>query len=101
MMTRAPRTARVLGLWTATWLGALLLAGLLWVGDLSVQWPVLAVPVIWALLALRPRRPIGPSPASPPPPPPPPPRSGPPRPVRSDTVEWQAVRRPDWEERRR
>ena len=87
-MARDPRAARVLSLWTAIWLGALLLAGLLWVGDLSVQWPVLAVPVLWVLFALRPRHPIGPSPAAPPPPPP-----GPP--VRSDTVEWQAVRRPD------
>jgi hypothetical protein len=52
---RDPRAARVLGLWTAGWLGALLLAGLLWVGNLSVQWPVLLVPVVWALIALRPR----------------------------------------------
>ena len=91
-MARDPRAARVLSVWTAAWLGALLLAGLLWVGDLSVQWPVLLVPVLWALFALRPRRPIGPSAAVPPPPPP---RSGPHRPLRSDTVEWQAVRRPD------
>ncbi len=43
----------MLGLWTAGWLALLLLAGLLWVGDLSVQWPVLLVPVGWALVALR------------------------------------------------
>jgi len=54
---RDPRTARLLGLWTAAWLGGLLLVGLLCVGDLSVEWPVLAVPVIWALVALRPRGP--------------------------------------------
>jgi hypothetical protein len=48
-----PRERRMLGLWTAGWLAVLLLAGLLWVGDLSVQWPVLLVPVGWALLALR------------------------------------------------
>jgi hypothetical protein len=48
-----PGERRLLGLWTASWLGALLLAGLLWVGDLSVQWPVLLVPVLWALMALR------------------------------------------------
>ena len=54
-MARNPREARVLGLWTAAWLGALLFAGLLWVGDLLIQWPVLLVPVIWALVALRPR----------------------------------------------
>ena len=46
----------MLGLWTAGWLFALLLVGLLWVGDLSLQWPVLLVPLIWALLAVRPRR---------------------------------------------
>ena len=47
---------RVLGLWTAGWLAVLLLAGVLWIGDLSVQWPVLLVPLAWALLAARPRR---------------------------------------------
>jgi hypothetical protein len=55
MGRRNPREARLLGLWTAVWLGALLLAGLLWLGDLSLQWPVLAVPVLWALVAMRPR----------------------------------------------
>jgi hypothetical protein len=55
MGRRGTREARILGLWTAGWLGALLLAGLLWVGDLSLQWPALAVPVIWALVAARPR----------------------------------------------
>jgi hypothetical protein len=52
-----PREARTLGLWTAAWLAALLLGGLLWLGDLSVQWPVLLVPALWALVAVRPRRP--------------------------------------------
>jgi hypothetical protein len=52
---RDPREARALGLWTAGWLFALLLAGLVWIGDLAVQWPVLAVPLVWALVALRPR----------------------------------------------
>jgi hypothetical protein len=47
---------RVLGLWTAGWLAVLLLVGLVWVGDLSLQWPVLLVPLVWALVALRPRR---------------------------------------------
>ena len=56
MARRGPREARLLGLWTAAWLGVLLLLGLLWLGDLSLQWPVLAVPVVWALVALRPRR---------------------------------------------
>ncbi len=56
MPRRDPREARALGLWTAGWLFALLLAGLRWIGDLGVQWPVLAVPVLWALVALRPRR---------------------------------------------
>jgi hypothetical protein len=50
-----PRERRLLGLWTAGWLMLLLVAGLLWLGDLSVQWPVLLVPLIWALVAARPR----------------------------------------------
>jgi hypothetical protein len=84
---RDAREARTLGMWTASWLAVLLLTGLLWVGNLAVQWPVLLVPVIWALVALRPRR----SPRAPargwqelPPP------------VRTDTVERPALRiRPD------
>ena len=52
----SPRERRLLGLWTAGWLALLLLVGLLWVGDLSVQWPVLLVPLAWALVAARPRR---------------------------------------------
>ena len=53
-MARPPTgERRLLGLWTAGWLAVLLLAGLLWVGDLSLQWPVLGVPVVWALVALR------------------------------------------------
>jgi hypothetical protein len=55
MARRDPRAARALGLWTAAWLGGLLLAGLLRLGDLSLQWPVLIVPVLWAVVALRPR----------------------------------------------
>jgi hypothetical protein len=58
MSRRDPQAARALGLWTATWLGVLLLAGLLWVGELTVQWPVLVVPLLWALVALRPRGPL-------------------------------------------
>jgi hypothetical protein len=53
---RDARAARTLGLWTASWLAVLLLAGLLRLGDLSLQWPVLLVPLLWALVALRPRR---------------------------------------------
>ena len=52
MAARSPRQARALGLWTASWLFVLLLAGLLWLGDFSLQWPVLLVPVVWALIAL-------------------------------------------------
>ena len=62
MRSRNPRSARLLGLWTAGWLFLLLLVGVLWVGDLSVQWPVLLIPVVWALVALRPRR-NGPGPS--------------------------------------
>ena len=42
MARRKPRDARFLGLWTAGWLAVFLVAGLLWVGDISRQWPVLA-----------------------------------------------------------
>jgi hypothetical protein len=56
MARRDPREARTLGLWTASWLAFFLIAGLMWLGDLSVQWPVLVVPLVWALVALRPRR---------------------------------------------
>jgi hypothetical protein len=55
-MARDPREARTLGLWTAAWLAVLLVAGLLWLGDLTLQWPVLLVPLVWALVAVRPRR---------------------------------------------
>ena len=55
MARRSPEQARFLGLWTAAWLFALLLAGVLRFGDLRVQWPVLLLPVLWALVALRPR----------------------------------------------
>ncbi len=85
MARRDAQEARTLGLWTAAWLGALLMAGLLWLGDLSLQWPVLTVPVVWALIAVRPRGgrrqqrgdPLG--------------GSGPGR--RTDTVEGPGVRR--------
>jgi hypothetical protein len=53
---RDPRRARVLGVWTASWLGVFLVLGILWLGDVAVQWPVLAVPLLWGVVALRPRR---------------------------------------------
>ncbi|SEO78588.1 hypothetical protein [Trujillonella endophytica] len=55
-MRRSPGEARLLGLWTAGCLAVLLLAGILWVGDLTLQWPVFVVPLGWAMLAARPRR---------------------------------------------
>jgi hypothetical protein len=54
---RDPHEARTLGLWTAGWLAVFLLAGLLWLGNLAVQWPVLLIPVLWAVIAIRPRGP--------------------------------------------
>jgi hypothetical protein len=51
-----PRERRLLGLWTAGWLALLLVMGLFWIGDVSVQWPVLLVPLVWGLVAARPRR---------------------------------------------
>ena len=56
MPRRDPRRARVLGLWTAGWLAVFLVAGMVRLGEPSVQWPVLAVPLLWALVVLRPRR---------------------------------------------
>ena len=53
MRRRTPQEARALGLWTAGWLAALLVAGLMWVGNVGLQWPVLLVPLLWALVALR------------------------------------------------
>ncbi len=82
-MARDPREARTLGVWTASWLGVLLGAGLLWVGNLSVQWPVLLVPVLWALIALRPRRRQGGRARG---------REELPAPVRTDTVERPYLR---------
>jgi hypothetical protein len=103
------REARTLGLWSAAWLGGLLLAGLLWVGDLSLQWPVLVVPVLWALVALRPRggpaRPSRGAVAVPRGgrrrPDEPPTDMGPDVGYRTDTVERPALRPPDWPDRRR
>ena len=83
MSGRDAREARTLGLWTASWLAVLLVAGLLWVGDLSVQWPVLMVPLLWALVAVRPRRRHRDRPRG---------WEDLPAPVRTDTVERPAVR---------
>ena len=52
MARRSPEEARDLGLWTAGWLAVLLVGGLWWLGDLSLQWPLLLVPVAWAGVAL-------------------------------------------------
>ena len=52
MARRSPREVRLLGLWTAGWLALLLVAGLVWVGSWSLEWPVLVVPAVWALVAL-------------------------------------------------
>jgi len=51
-----PGEKRALGLWSAGCLAVFLVLGLVWVGDLSLQWPVLVVPLVWALVAARPRR---------------------------------------------
>ncbi|MGY2082586.1 hypothetical protein [Blastococcus sp. SYSU DS0539] len=56
MRARSPAQARFLGLWTAGWLAGLLVAGMVRFGDPAVQWPVLLVPALWALIAVRPRR---------------------------------------------
>ncbi len=52
-MDRRPvRERRLLDLWTAAALAVLLVLGLLWLGDWSLQWPVLLVPALWAAVAL-------------------------------------------------
>jgi hypothetical protein len=56
-MSRRPAAERrALGLWTAGCLAVLLSLGVTRLGDWSLQWPLLLVPVLWALVALRPRR---------------------------------------------
>jgi hypothetical protein len=56
-MSRRPAAEqRALGLWTAGCLAVLLALGVTGLGDWSLQWPVMGVPVLWALVALRPRR---------------------------------------------
>ncbi len=57
MVRRSPRQARALGLWTAGWLAVLLLIGIFWLGEPAVQWPVLLVPAVWALVAVLRGRP--------------------------------------------
>ena len=47
---------RALGLWTAGCLAVLLALGIARLGDWALQWPVFVVPLVWALVALRPRR---------------------------------------------
>ena len=56
-MSRRPAAERrLLGLWTAGCLAVLLAVGVTRLGDWSLQWPVLLLPLAWALVALRPRR---------------------------------------------
>jgi hypothetical protein len=52
-MSRRPTAERrALGLWTAGCLAVLLSLGVTWLGDWSLQWPVLLVPLAWALVTL-------------------------------------------------
>ncbi len=52
-MSRRPAgQRRLLRLWTATWLAVLLAVGVSRLGDWSVQWPVMLVPLLWALSAV-------------------------------------------------
>ena len=61
-MSRRPAAERrSLGLWTAAWLAAFLLGGLLWVGQVAGEWLLLLVPAVWALVAVRPRQDPGPA----------------------------------------
>jgi hypothetical protein len=56
MSPRSAAERRALGLWTAACLAVLLSLGVTRLGDWSLQWPVLLLPLLWALVALRPRR---------------------------------------------
>ena len=52
-MSRLPADERrVLGLWTAGCLAVLLSLAVTWLGDWSLQWPLLLVPLVWAGVAL-------------------------------------------------
>jgi hypothetical protein len=55
MSRRSAAERRALGLWTAGCLAVLLVLGVSRLGDWSLQWPVLLVPLLWALVAVRPR----------------------------------------------
>ena len=52
MARRPAAERRQLNLWTAAALALLLVLGVSWVGNWSLQWPVLLVPLCWALAAL-------------------------------------------------
>jgi hypothetical protein len=52
MVRRPARERRLLDLWTAAALAVLLVLGLWWLGDWSLQWPVLLVPALWAAAVL-------------------------------------------------
>ena len=56
MSPRPAAERRALGLWTAGCLAVLLCLGITRLGEWSLQWPVLLVPIVWALVALRPRQ---------------------------------------------
>ncbi len=46
----------MLRLWTAACLAVLLVLGISWLGDWSLQWPVMVVPALWAMSAMLVRR---------------------------------------------
>jgi hypothetical protein len=52
MNPRPSAEKRALGLWTAGFLAVLLSLAVTWLGDWSLQWPLLLVPAAWAGMAL-------------------------------------------------
>ena len=52
----APHVNKTNPQWLVPTMLSLMVVGLLWIGDFSVEWPVMLVPVVWALVAVRPRR---------------------------------------------
>ncbi len=51
-MRRPAAERRALGLWTACCLAVLLSLGVTWLGTWALQWPLLLVPLAWALVVL-------------------------------------------------
>ena len=52
MTSRPAAERRALGLWSAGCLAVLLTLGVTWLGDWSLQWPLMLLPLAWAGIVL-------------------------------------------------